>query len=429
MLLLFSLHGDLKSFFVIGQPRDWFSFSADSDSALSALGLSKAEALDLYGLSANPYAQGSLGGRLKGMVQYGNLRFDVHWAIALQSAGVSSDLPGLSTGVGLQAPELLPLSWNPDTGDALQIRHRIDRLSLSYKWPGLALSLGRQAISFGVGHVFSPLDVVNPFHPATIDTEYKPGVDALRLDMYAGMAGHLSLVGAWAGPTLGQHADFQMQDVILATAGQATVGITDLLGFAGWVRNEPVVGLGTVSALGPVGIHAEASLTLPKDQSPFVRAVVGADGRPTATTSLSGEVYLQTFGAKDPQDYLAQLDSPRFTRGEVWQMGQWYAALSVAQEIGPLLYANLSLISNLRDPSALLATGASWSVADNADVVFGGYFGLGPAPSPLSLQLSLDPQSFSPVLSVPDADAIAQSVRSEFGLYPSMGYVQLRMYF
>lgn len=428
------LHGDVKAFFVAGVPHQWFGFSDDSVAMLDAVGLSEEEALDYYGLSADPYAQGVASARLKGMVQLGAVRFDVHYAFAAQTAGASSTTPGLSTGVGLTAPELVPLSFSPDTGDQLTIRHRIDRLVLSAKLPKVDLTLGRQPISFGTGRFFTPMDLVNPFHPATIDTEYKPGVDAVRVDAYAGTATHLTAVAAWAGePVIGDNprdADRPvLDDTVLALTGQATVGVTDLLAFVGSVHAEPVFGLGTSGSIGPVGVHGEATLTLPADDDPFVRAVVGADGRPTGTTTLMGEVYYQSFGAADPSGYLDALDSPRFERGEVWQMGQLYAAVAVSQEITPLMYGNVSVIANLRDPSALLALGGAWSVADNADVGFGGYLGIGEPPEEVDLDFTLDPATMTPTVTAPSDTTLAESVQSEFGLYPAMAYVQVRTYF
>jgi hypothetical protein len=395
---------------------------------LDTMGLSEEEALDAYGLAADPFAQGVASGRVKASAAYGPVRLDVHWAVAGETTQSSSAVVGFGTGVGLQAPELVPLTWTPDTGDGLSVQHRFDRLVLSAKLPHVDLALGRQPVSFGVGRLFTPMDLVNPFHPATIDSEYKPGVDALRADAYAGTSGKLTVVGAWAGdPVLGEDREApEWADGVLAASGQATVGVTDVLAFVGSVRAEPVVGLGTASSIGPVGVHAEATLTLPEgDDDPFVRAVVGADGRPTSTTTLTGEVYVQTFGATDPADYLDALDSPRVQRGELWEMGQLYAALAVAQEITPLVNANVAVIGNLRDPSALVSLGAGWSVADDATVAFGAYVGVGERPDIVELDLDLT----TGALVSPDTDTLAASVNSEFGLYPAMGYVQVRTYF
>lgn len=428
-----ALHGNVKSFFVAGDSRPWFELSDSARATVEAMGLSEDEALAAYGLDAAPFAQGTTSARLTGMARWRVLRVDAHWAFAARSAAAATGLGGVATGVGLDAPELLPLTWTPDTGEALTVTHRVDRLVVSAALPHVDLALGRQAVSFGSGRFFTPLDLVNPFHPATIDTEYKPGVDALRADVYAGTAGRVTVVGAWAGdPIVGERARDPdvpvINDLVLAGTGQFLVGVTDLVGFVGLVHGEGVVGASSTSAIGPVGVHGDVTLSFPEDADPFVRVVIGADGRPTGTTSVSGEVYLQTFGATDPADYLAEAEAPRFTRGEVWQLGQWYAAVAVAQEVTPLVNLNLSAITNLRDPSALLVVGGAWSVADDAELGLGAYAGLGKAPDPVALDFGVDAAG-TPTLLPPTTEALAASVNSEFGLYPAMGFVQVKVYF
>lgn len=59
------------------------------------------------------------------------------------------------------------------------IRQRWDRLSLGYTKDALVLRAGRQALTWGSGQVFHPMDLVNPFQPVQLDTAYKRGTDML----------------------------------------------------------------------------------------------------------------------------------------------------------------------------------------------------------------------------------------------------------
>ena len=426
------VHGSVKSFFVMGFPYESYGLSDASDTLLELAGMSEEEALEAFGLSTDPFGAGSADGRLALEAGYGPFDLDVHYALSAANS-VNSGLPGLSTGTGLTAPEAVPLTWTPDTGSSVSVQGRFDRLVLGASVPHVELALGRQAVSFGTGVFFAPMDLVNPFHPATIDTEYKPGVDALRVDAFAGVSSQLTVTAAWAGdaPLVGEDAEeVDLEGAVLAAAGRTTVGVTDLLAFAGLVHAEPVFGLGSASSIGPVGVHGEATLTLPEgDEDPFVRAVAGADWRPTGTTTLMAEGYVQTFGATDPDGYLEVAESERFTRGEIWQMGRSYAALTVMQEVTPLVYANVGGVVNVEDPSALAITGVSWSVADNATLTGGGYFGLGPRPDVVELDLTIDPATFTPTLGLPTDEELAASVNSEFGLYPAFAYLALSTYF
>ncbi len=418
------LHGDVKSFFVASFPYPWF--------VAPDLGVPELqEQVDAFVAPlSDPSGQGVADLRLKGTLTVGDAwRFEVHHAVSTLHVPSSGSPLGAGSGVALTAPELIDLTWQPDTGAGMVIRGRTDRLTARLSVPNLDLTVGRQPVTFGSGLVFTPMDVVNPFSAATIDTEYKPGIDAVRMDGYLGTSGRMTGVVAWSGATPIHdpgRSDVTAEDVILALNGQGTVGVTDLPGLVGAVRGEAVFGAGVVSAIGPVGVHGDATLTLPSgDEDPFVRAVVGADWRPTGTTTLSSEAYYQGFGAADPEGYWDVLQGPRFARGEVWQAGRTYASLAWAQEITPLVSGSLAVIGNLADPSALVAPGLSWSVSDEAAMSLGGFVGVGERPE--ATELMLDPATFA--LVPPSDEALASSIRSEFGLYPAALYLRLAAYF
>ncbi|MCB9688645.1 MAG: hypothetical protein H6738_24740 [Alphaproteobacteria bacterium] len=431
-----ALHLDVKTFLVTSFPSPWIT-APDIPAELEPFlpeGYDPQDLLDASGLGANPTGTGIGAARLRLDLSRGPFSFQAHHELAvLTSATSASPLGGgASAGVGLSAPELVDLTWTADTGDALTVRGRTDRLVLAWSPRGARVALGRQPVSFGTGYVFTPMDVVNPFSAATIDTEYKPGIDAARVDVFLGATGKLTAVGAWAGPLPPTHPDAEpvdLTDVVLAAAGQGTVGLTDLVGLAAVVRGDLVGGAGVISSIGVVGLHGEATVTLPDEeaveQDPFVRAVVGADGRPTTTTSLAAEVYVQTNGAADPADYLDFATGPRFSRGELWTMGQLYAALSVNQEITPLVTGSAAVIANLLDPSALVAPALSVSVSDDATVGIGGFLSIGARPD--EVPLGLDPTTFA--LVPPTQDALAASVNSEFGLYPHTVFMNMRVWF
>jgi len=56
---------------------------------------------------------------------------------------------------------------------------RLDRISVAYTSDKTVIRFGRQAISWGNGLLFTPMDIFNPFDPATVDKEYKTGDDML----------------------------------------------------------------------------------------------------------------------------------------------------------------------------------------------------------------------------------------------------------
>ena len=425
--------GDVKTFVVGGVPVPWLQVPSEAVPVLEANGLTEDEVLRSAGAAADPYAIGVVAGRLKGELSAGPWYFEAHGLVGVQSTQASGGVGlGTSTGAVLAAPELLPLSWRPDAGPDMSVLLRTDRLSAKLSIPHLDVTLGRQPVSLGSGLFFTPLDLVNPFSPATIDTEYKPGVDALRVDVFAGTTGHLTAVTAWSGsPLLGDDAntDVSLDDAVIAATGGATVGVTDLSGFAGLVRGEPVLGASVVSAIRAVGVHGDVTLTLPDSDEPFVRAVVGADARPTMTTMLAAEVYVQSLGAKEPGEYLDLATSERVASGELWLLGRVYGAVTVSQEINPLLVANVALIGNLTDPSALVAPSLSWSTSQNTELLVGAYVGVGARPDRVDLAIGTDPSTGQPTLLPPSQQDLASSVNSELGLAGSTAFVSMKAYY
>ncbi|MEQ1503250.1 MAG: hypothetical protein ABMB14_13520 [Myxococcota bacterium] len=361
----------------------------------------------------DPVAQGIADGRLKLELRTDTLAIDVHHEVAA-IGGVASGFT-VDAGVGASAPEAVELSWVAADDPGLTVRGRTDRLMATIHLPSVDLTLGRQPISFGSGLVFTPFDLVAPFVPTTIDQEYKPGVDAARVDVFAGTAGRFTAVAAYAG-------SWDLDGTVLAAHGQVTVGVTDLRVLVAEVHADEVGGLGVTTAIGPVGAHLDATITGPDGGGdPFVRAVAGADGRPTAKSTVAAELYVQTLGAAAPRDYLLEALDPRFVRGELWLLGRYYAAVTGAYELTPLVTPSVALIANLADPSVLVAPSVQWSVGDESLVAVGATIGAGRRPDPV------DPAD---LVGLPPAEALgAYGVRSEFGTYPVSAFLQMKAYF
>ncbi len=364
--------GHVKSFVIAGWPYEWAFLPAD------------------------PFTLTTVSGRLALALREGEwLRVDVHPEITAGS-GAFRGLGGIDTGTGVEAPEALPLTWDLEEGADLEARLRVDRAAVTIVRSGLEAAVGRQPVSFGEGRLFTPLDLVAPFTPTTLDTEYKPGVDAVRVDAYAGTSTQVTVLGAYLG-------DWRLEESAVVVDGRTTLLGTDLALFAGLLYHEPVLGASVSGAAGPVGLYGDLAVTLTDDGSE-VRGVAGALWRPTDTTTVTGELYGQTFGEAEAEAYFALATDERWTRGDLWLYGHAYAGLSVAQEVTPLVGASALAVVNVLDPSALLGATLTWSAAVDADLAAGVFAGAGKRP------VGVEP-------------------RSEFGLVPVIGYLQTRLYF
>jgi hypothetical protein len=404
LLAEFDVGGDLKAFMVASFPYD------------SLL------------LPENPNLMGIGDGRLKLTGSVGEAwAMEIHHAMTIGSPSAPTQLEealdldlgledspmlGFGTGVGLSASQVVELSWEGFSDSEWMLRGRTDRLWVSFEEGPARVTLGRQPVSFGTGRFFTPLDLVNPFSPATIDSEYKPGVDALRIEAFKGVSSRVTAVAAYGG-------DWELEGMVFALAGNTTVGVTDVGAFLGEVHGDHVLGASVESSVGAVGVHSDVSLTLPDSGDAFVRAVAGADLQPTAKTFVSVEAYIQTFGAASASDYIEVSGEPRVARGEVWQLGRYYLATSLIQEITPLIGGSLVIIANLGDPSLLVMPGLSVSVSDSSEWVAGAFMGLGKRPTTTTVE-----------------DVVIQGffgdpfgIESEYGMVPVTAYAQWKSYF
>ena len=378
----------------------------------------------------DPIAQASLLARARLELSIADfIHISAHHQLAAEIFSGTLPLSGglLGDGSGSTGPEALPMSWIAfDEGKPFQLRGRIDRLSLRLRLSHIDIKVGRQPVSFGSTWFFTPLDLVAPFGPTTIDREYKPGVDALRADFYLGTATQITAVAAYAG-------SWQLEGMVLAANGRINLGLWDISLFLGSVHKDFVAGLDATGSIGDFAVRAAATFTVPpededdeENSEPFFRIVFGGDYRTPFGLTVLAEVYYQSIGEIDPSRYLDFALSPRVTRGELWSMGHLYGAVSLAYEITPLISANMAVTCNILDGSALLSPGLSWSISDNADLVFGAMFALGKKPADIELtDLIRDDGS---LITADDIGEVFKP-RSEFGLMPQTAYLQINSYF
>lgn len=408
------LGGNLKLFHVSTYPYDNDLFA---DSVADGTAFQQEFPLKDDTVKASASSTGLLTSRLTFDVYGDGWSFSAHPQLTVQPGTGASALSIAQTGTHI--PEAVDLSWEAVDDPDLLVQVRADRLVFEVEKGSVRAALGRQAITFGHGLFFTPLDLVNPFFPTVVDQEYKPGVDAARIDAWFG-SGQATVTSAYRG-------DWDLEGMVHAAYVQQTVGVWDIGLFGALAQDDTVGGLSLAGSAGPVSLHADASVTLPSDdkEDPFVRAVVGAQGSVTPKTQLMGEVYVQTNGVTDTSDYLDQMSGPRYTRAELWLVGRTYAAVSVSQEIQPMLSGSLFAMANVEDGSALLGPGLSWNVSDNVTASLGAYVGMGKRPVEYQVEDHNDPLSAVNEL----AEVAEDPLRSEMGTTPTTVFASMQAWF
>lgn len=256
-----------------------------------------------------------------------------------------------------------------DRGKAALL-HRLDRLWFGYTSEKAVVRLGRQAITWGNGLFYAPMDLVNPFDPATIDTEYKAGDDMLYLQYLQDNGNDVQAAAVARRNVISGDVESEEATVAVKYHGFAGESEYDLLLAEHY--DDLVLGIGISRSAGGAVLSGDVVIT---DTINDTRLQVVANWTYSWTwggRNVSGaiEYHFNGFGQQDgrydPESLAGNPDLLlRVARGEMFTLGRHYAAGSLMIEMTPLWTLTPTLLANLADPSALLQFVTSLSLSDN----------------------------------------------------------------
>jgi len=269
--------------------------------------------------------------------------------------------PGFDFGAAAfpdDATRLFDLTHRISESDDRILAHRLDRLYLGHSGARTVIKFGRQAVSWGNGLIYNPVDFFNPFDPAAIDTEYKTGDDMLYAQYLFDSGADLQAL--WVARRDSQ-GDVEREVASLAAKfhGFAAAGEYDLLLAEHY--DDRVVALGGAVDAGGAIWRGDLMLSATGGDS-YASAVVNGSYSWVAwnhNLSASIEYFHNGFGIGDG-DYgpAALADNPelveRIRRGELFTLAQDYLAATATLELTPLWLLTATLFANLDDDSRLL---------------------------------------------------------------------------
>lgn len=361
------------------------------------------------------------------------IRFGVHYE---QRPRVLSHGRLLSAAAGsLQGDEGVPLRLHPlqweiaatdvetslldgelgAAGSTFAWEHEIDRLFMSFAIPGgMDLTIGRQAMSWGVCRLWSPLDLFAPLTATDLDREERRGIDAARLTLALSPTSFLEVVVAG-----GYHLDEDGEEVItwddssLAWMLRINQWGIDWLLVAGKVGTDRIVGGAIEGQIRGVAVRGEMTSVTDEQNDTNIRATVGLEFGTSFDLSGTIEYHYNGFGVSSVNDYGGLLFGndafvDRLSRGQVAGLAQHYAGLTLVYRPHPLFVISLVYIQNLIDGSLTLSPSVMYSVSDEVSISIAGIIPIG-RDSTWNTESGLD-----------------LDLRSEFGFSPQLYVIQLR---
>jgi hypothetical protein len=259
------------------------------------------------------------------------------------------------------------------------LAHRLDRFHVAYTGDKTVLRAGRQAVSWGNGLIYNPVDFFNPFDPSAVDKEFKSGDDMLYGQYLQDSGNDWQAVSVWRRD---DSRDTGSAQNTTALKYHAFIGEQELDLLAARHYRDDIFSVGGVSSLGGAIIRGDLVFT-DTDNDRYVSAVANLTYSWVAfDKNVSGviEYFYNDMGLHDDDyDQLEQSEDliSRISRGELYTVGRHYLAGGVTVELSPLLLFTPNVFLNLLDQSGLTQLVMQYDLAQNWQLLVAANFPFG----------------------------------------------------
>ena len=256
------------------------------------------------------------------------------------------------------------------------VYHRLDRLNLTCTLDWVTMRFGRQALTWGDGMLFNPMDLFNPFAPTSVQRDYKIGDDMILLQFPTGEAEIQLLYLPRRDPDTEDLQDDQSSYALKYHTPSASFEL-DLM--AARHYDDDIVGLGATGYLYDAAWRINATYTRISEESgqdDFMQIVTHMDyAWMWAGKNVYGllEFYYNGLGRNGDYDHITTDSSliKRLERGELYTIGRYYLAGQVRIELHPLVKLDTMVIINVYDSSGVLQPQVLWDVTSAIQVIVG----------------------------------------------------------
>ncbi len=336
------------------------------------------------------WLDGNLEGRLISECYFENsTRFEVHYEVIFSGGDTRKNIHEMQLLFPETVPEaiffggipeddlrLLDLTGTVSEKEDYILYHRIDRLALSLTPDWGAVCVGRQAITWGHGMLFNPMDLFNPFSPADIERDYKVGDDMLSANLNFGDTSDFQFLYVPRRNPLSHDIDWDHSS--LAGKYHFFHGVTEFDVMVARHYDGFVAGLGSVGYLGNAAWRIDAIWTQADygdSRDDYLSLVANMDiSWVWMKKNFYGflEFFYNGIGKSDYSDAIYDCGiSERLNRGELFTLGKTYLGWHLRMELHPLFNVFFTSITNLKDPSGLFQPRAVYDITENVQVLLG----------------------------------------------------------
>lgn len=251
------------------------------------------------------------------------------------------------------------------------LSHRLDRLALSYTGDKVVVRAGRQAVSWGNGLLYNPVDFFNPFDPAAVDREYKTGDDMLYGQYLQDSGNDWQMVSVWRRD---EDGDISSDVNSNAVKYHAFIGERELDLLLAQHYEDTIASVGGVTNWGGAILRGDLVATH-TDIDNYLSAVANVSySWMWGGKNISGvfEYFYNGLGLNqsDYDDIPNEQDLVvRLARGELFTVGKHYLGSGLTIEMTPLIKVTPSIFFNLGDSSGLAQIVGEYDVEQNTQLL------------------------------------------------------------
>ncbi len=259
------------------------------------------------------------------------------------------------------------------------IYHRLDRFSLTFNPDWGMVRIGRQAVTWGNGLIFNPMDMFNPFAPTDIDRDYKIGDDMVYTEIPLKNTGNLQFLYVPGRNDSNRHITYSSSSA--AGKFHISYGTTEFDIMAAHHYDDLVTGFGSTGYFMDAAWRVDATVTFTDRDTDFISLVANMDySWVWLNKNIYGFIEFYFNGAGENEISTAMSDPvlvQRMQRGDIFFPGRKYLALSTQVEINPLVNFYLTMINNIYDYSGIFQPRILWDITGNLQFTLGGNFYFG----------------------------------------------------
>ena len=282
---------------------------------------------------------------------------------------------GLATGNTVEDDRrLMDLTRAIDEDEGHVTYHRLDRLALGLFPDWGMVQVGRQAVTWGNGLLFNPMDLFNPFSPTDIDRDYKVGDDMVLTQFSAQGMGEFQFLYVPRRNPISGNIEWEQSSL----AGKLHL-FWDTIEFdimAAEHYRDAVLGLGGAGYVGDAAWRLDGTWISSDSDDGYVSMVANMDySWVWLDKNFYGfvEFFFNGLSHNRYSDFYADSElGSRIERGELYTLGRTYLSGHLRVELHPLFNVYITVIENLADTSGAIQPRAVWDIAEDMQITLGG---------------------------------------------------------